>query len=97
MFRPDLGKHDGNRLRVLVLEVVREHLFLHVGELLPHVAAGGTADLVHDRADPLGRQILLQQAFGGLVAAHERARGRHAGDEFKQEIFDDVGFDRADA
>ena len=39
----------------------------------------------------------MQQAFGGLVAAHERARGRHAGDEFKQEIFDDVGFDRADA
>jgi hypothetical protein len=78
------------------LEIVGEHLFLHVGELLPHVAAGGAADLLHDRADPLGRQVLLQQAFGRLVAAHERARGRHARDEFKQEIFDDVGFDRAD-
>jgi hypothetical protein len=57
-------------------EVVRQHLFLDVGELLPHVAAGGAADLVHDAANPLRRKILLQQALGGVVVAEQRAGGR---------------------
>jgi hypothetical protein len=35
MLGPDLGKNDGDGLRVFVLEIVGEHLFLHVGELLP--------------------------------------------------------------
>jgi hypothetical protein len=36
MLRPDLGENDGDGLRVLVLEIVGEHLFLHIGELLSH-------------------------------------------------------------
>ncbi len=75
---PQLGQHHRDGLRVFVLEIVRQHLFLHVGELFPHVAAGGAADFVHDAADALGRQILLQQALGGVVVAEQRAGGRHA-------------------
>ena len=33
----------------------------------PHVAACRTADFVHDAADTLGRRILLEQAFRGVV------------------------------
>ena len=73
-----LGQHHRHGLRVFVLEIVRQHLFLHVGELLPHVAAGGAADFVHDAVHALGRQVLLQQALGGVVVAEQRARGRHA-------------------
>ena len=96
MFRPDLRQHHGDGLRVFVLEVIGEHLLLHVGELLPHVAAGGAADFLHDVADPLRRQVLLQQPLGRVVIAHDRAGRRHARDEFEQQIFDQLGFDRAD-
>ena len=82
MLGPELGQHDGDGLRIFVLEIVRQHLFLHVGELLPHVAAGGAADLVHDAADALRRQVLLQQPLGGVVVAEQRARGRQPADEF---------------
>ena len=78
VLRPQLRQHHRDGLRVFVLEIVGEHLFLDVGELLPHVAAGGAADFVHDAADALGRQVLLQQALGGVVVAQQRAGGRHA-------------------
>jgi hypothetical protein len=73
VFGPDFREHDRDGLRVFVLQVVGEHLFLDVGELLPHVAAGRTANFFHDVADALGRQVLLQQALGGVVVAGERA------------------------
>ena len=57
VFRADLRQHHGDGLRIFVLQIVGEHLLLHVGELLPHVAAGRPADFLHDVADPLGRQI----------------------------------------
>src|ERR1700722_7559511 len=44
MVRADFRQHDGDSLRIFVLEIVGEHLLLDVGELLPHVAAGGAAD-----------------------------------------------------
>ena len=56
----------------------------------------GTADFVHDVADPLRRQVLLQQPLGRVVGAHQRARRRHARDEFEQQVLDQLGFDRAD-
>ena len=93
---PQLGQHHRHGLRVFVLEIVRQHLFLHVGELFPHVAAGGAADLVHDAADALLRQVLLQQALGGVVVAEQGARGRHARDEFQQQLLDRIGVDRAE-
>ena len=96
MFRAQLRKHHGNGLRVFVLEIVRQHLFLDVGELLPHVAAGGAANLVHDAADALSRQILLQQAFGGVVVAEQGAGSRHAADEFEQQLLNRFGLDRAE-
>src|SRR6185312_15049533 len=65
-----------DRLRVFVLEIVRQHLFLDVGELLPHVAAGGAANVVHDAVHALRRQVLLQQALGGVVVAEQRAGRR---------------------
>ena len=45
----DLREHDGDGLRVFVLEIVGEHHLVHVAELVPHGAAGGAADLFHDR------------------------------------------------
>jgi hypothetical protein len=60
VLRADLRQHHGDGLRIFVLEIVGEHLFLDVGELLPHVAAGGAANFFHDVADPLGWQVLMQ-------------------------------------
>ena len=50
MFRLDLGQHDGDGLRIFVLQVVGQNGFVHVGELVPHGAAGRTADFLHDLA-----------------------------------------------
>ena len=91
-----LDEHHRDGLRVFVLEIVGEHLFLDVGELLPHVAAGGAADLFHDAADALGRQELLQQPLGGVVVAHQRAGRRHASDEFEQQALDRLRLDGAE-
>jgi hypothetical protein len=96
MLGPQLGEHHRHGLRVFVLEIVGEHLLLDVGELLPHVAARRTADLLHDAADPLRRQILLQQPLGRVVGAHHRARGRHARDEFQEQAFDRRRLDGAE-
>ena len=52
----DLGEHDRDGLRVLVLQVVGEHGLVHVAELVPHGPAGGTADLLHDEVDAVLRQ-----------------------------------------
>src|SRR5215510_7051623 len=60
MLGPDLAEHHREGLRVLVLQIVSEDVLLDVGELLPHVSAGRSADLLHDAANPLGRQVLLQ-------------------------------------
>ena len=51
----DLRQNHRNGLRVLVLQVVRENVFLNVGELLPHVSACGTTDLLHDDRDLFAR------------------------------------------
>ncbi len=88
VFGPQFRQHDRDGLRIFVLEIVREHFFLNVGELFPHVAAGGAADFFHDAADAFLRQILLEQAFGGVVVAEQRARRRHAADEFQQQLLD---------
>ncbi len=50
----DLAQNDCDGLRVFVLEVGREDVFLNVAQLLPHVAAGGAADFFHDRIDAVG-------------------------------------------
>ena len=81
----DLGEHHGDGLRVLVLQIVGEHVFLHVGELLPHVAAGRAADLFHDGIDALGRQEGQQQALGGVGIARDVAVGGDRGDELDEQ------------
>ncbi len=96
VLRLQLRQHHRDGLRIFVLEVVGEHLFLHVGELFPHVAAGGAADLVHDAVDALRRQVLLQQPLGGVEVAHQRAGSRHARDEFEQHVLDRVDLDGAE-
>jgi hypothetical protein len=96
VLRAQLGEHYGHRLRVFVLEIVRQHLFLHVGELFPHVAAGGAADFVHDAGDAILRQELPEQALGRVVIAEQRAGGRQTADEFKQKLFDLFGIDGAE-
>src|SRR5262245_57335867 len=96
MLRLQLREHDRDGLRIFVLQIIGEHLFLDVGELLPHVAAGGAADLVHDAGHAVRRQILLQQPLGGVEIAHQRAGGRHARDEFEQHVLHRGGFDSAE-
>ena len=92
----EFRQNHGNGLRVFVLEVIGENLFLDVGELLPHVAAGRSANLVHDSDDALRRQILLQQPLRGVEIAHQGARSRHPRDEFEQHVLDGVGFHGAE-
>ncbi len=96
MLGRDLGQHDGDGLRVFVLEVVGEHVLLHVGELLPHVAAGRPADLLHDDVDAVGRQELLKQALGGIVVADERAGVAHVEDELDHQLLDELGLHLAE-
>ena len=96
VFGAQLGHHHRHGLRVFVLEIVRQHLFVDVGELLPHVAAGRSADIVHDAADAILRQVLLQQPLGDFVAAEQAARARHEGDEFEQQFLDRFGLDGAE-
>ncbi len=96
VFGADLRQHHGDGLRIFVLEIVGEHLLLHVGELLPHIASRRPADFLHDGADAFGRKELLQQALGGVVVTHDRTRSGHARDEFEQKIFDLLGLDRAE-
>src|SRR5215510_1833461 len=88
MLGPELAEHHRDGLRVFVLQIVGEDVLLHVGKLLPHVAAGWSADLLHDAADPLGRQILLQQPLGRVIVAQEGTGRRHARDKLEQEILD---------
>ena len=52
----DLAENDRHCLRVLILQIVGENLLVYVGELVPHGAAGGTADLLHDVADAVAAQ-----------------------------------------
>ena len=48
MLRLDLGQHHRDGLRIFVLQIVGQHRLVHIGELVPHGAAGGTADFLHD-------------------------------------------------
>ena len=76
MIRSHLGQHDGDRLRVFVLQVVRQHRLVHVAELVPHGAAGRPADLLHDLRHAVPRQGALQQPLGAFEAADEVAHAR---------------------
>ena len=51
VLRLDLGQHHRDGLRVFVLQIVGEHVFVHVAELVPHGATGRTADFLHDGVD----------------------------------------------
>src|SRR5712672_166766 len=92
----ELGEHHRDRLRVLVLEIIGENLLLDVGELLPHVAPGRASDLVHDAADAFRRQILMEQPFGRVEVAHDRAGGGEPRHEFEQQALDRRGIDGAE-
>jgi len=94
VFRADLRENDGNGLRILVLEIAREHFFLHVRELFPHVAAGGAANFFHDEIDAVVRQEFRKQTLGRDRVAHQRAGRRKLADEIHQELFDLFGLDR---
>ncbi len=91
MLRLDLGEHHRNGLGIFVLEIVGQHRLVHIGQLVPHGAPGGTADFLHDRADLFGRQDVGQQSFGGFVRAHQRAGARHLGDKIHQKLLDQAG------
>ncbi|MNL33974.1 hypothetical protein D3C87_1559130 [compost metagenome] len=69
MLGGDLGEHHGNGLGIFVLEIGGEHVGLHVGELLPHVAAGRPADFFHDGVHLVGGQETQQQPLGGVGIA----------------------------
>ena len=64
MIRPDAGEDDGNGLRILVAQIVCEHVRVDVGQALPHAAACRSLDLVHERLDLLRRQDLRQELRG---------------------------------
>jgi len=68
MFRTHLGQHHGNRLRIFVLQVVRQHVSLTLPSLSTS-SARRTADLLHNLRGAIARQRLLQQAFGAFETA----------------------------
>ncbi len=70
---PDLRQNDRNGLRVFVLQIVGEHFFLNVGELLPDIASRRTTDFFHDGVDFVLRQNAGQHALGDIVIAGEGA------------------------
>jgi hypothetical protein len=94
VFRLDLREDDGDRLRVLVLEVVGEHHFVDVAELVPHRAAGRTADLFHDVVDAVLAEDLGEETLGALIAADERAGCRDRVGEVDEEALDHARVDR---
>ncbi len=91
MIGAHLGQHHGDGLRIFVLQVVGQHRLVHVAELVPHRAAGGTADLLHDLRGAVARHGLLQQPFGAFVAADEVAGGTHVIDEIDAQALHDIG------
>ena len=91
MIRTDLGQHDGDGLRVFILEIVRQHGFVHIAELVPHGAAGGPADLIHDLRRALARQGLLQQPLGAFITADQVARGSHVINEVEAQTLHNLG------
>ena len=92
----DLGQHHRDGLRIFVLQIVGENGFVHVGELVPHGAAGRTADFLHDHADLVGLDEALEQPLGGFVGAHQRAGRGDLRHELDQELFDQARADRAE-
>ena len=60
MLRAQFREDDSDGLRILVLEIVRQNLFLNIGELFPHVAAGRTANFVHNAANTFRRKVLFE-------------------------------------
>ena len=86
MIRFDLGQDHRDRLGILVLEIGREHGVLNVGQLLPHVPAGRTADLFHDPLDLVGVQELGQKAFGRVIVAHQGAGRGHLAGKIDQQL-----------
>jgi hypothetical protein len=91
----DLGQDHGDGLRVFVLEVVGEHLFVHVAELVPHGAAGGAADFFHDHGDAVFIEALQQKALGGGVGADQRTGIGNGVGEVDEQAFHEVGPDGA--
>ena len=96
MVGADARQDDGDGLRVLVLQVVGEHRFVHVAHLVPHGAAGGAAHFFHDGIDALPGQGRVEQAFGGVDGADQTARRRQLVGEFDEQPFDDRGMDIAE-
>ena len=88
VFGLDLGEHDGDGLRIFVLEIVRQHRLVHVGELVPHGAAGRSADFLHDLGDFFPGMNAGDHPLGGFVGAHQRAGARHLRDEIDQQLLD---------
>ena len=86
----DLRQHDGDGLRVFVLQIVGQHLLIHVGQLVPHGAAGRTADLLHDGVDLVLAHDLGQQALGAVEGTDQRAGGGNLFGEFDEQSFDQV-------
>ena len=93
----DLGEHHRDGLRVFVLEVGGEDVLLHVGELLPHVAAGGSADFFHDRIDAIGRKEAQQKALRRFGIAGDGAFRADGGDELGKQRVEHLLGDRAHA
>src|SRR5690606_35729156 len=86
-----------NGLGIFVLEIGREHVGLHVGKLLPHVAAGRPTDFLHDGIDLVLAEEAQQQALGGVGIARQRPVGRNGGDELDHQVVEHFLGDRAQA
>ena len=89
-----LLSHHRDRLRVFVLEVVREHRLVHVAQLVPHGPAGRAAYLLHDLRRTRSLRQGAQTAAARCVssAADQVDRGcTHAVHELAAQLLDHHG------
>jgi hypothetical protein len=91
----DHRQHNGDGLRIFVLQVAGENLLADIAELVPHGATGRATDFLHDLGDAVPGQGLQQQALGTLEAAEDAAGSPKVLYEIDAEIFDGVGGDGA--
>ena len=97
MFGLHLGQHNRYRLRVFVLEVIRQNRLIHITKLVPHGPSGRTTDFFHDLRNAIPRQRAQQHAFRGFPCANKIASLTDGIGEFARQILNRRSRNRAKA
>ena len=88
----NFGENHRNSLRVLVLQIIRENVLVHIAELVPHGSTRRTANLFHQSVHLFRRQEVHEQLLRLLVGPHDIALIGHLGDEVRDQALNKFGF-----